>query len=280
MPPRIFRTISEIRQIVASAKQENKKVGLVPTMGGLHAGHLACVNKAVNLCDHVIVSIFVNPTQFNKREDLESYPGNEQEDIDALSRTGVQSIFAPSIEEMYPEGFATSIKVTAANNILCDAHRPGHFEGMATVVAKLFLQTGADLACFGEKDFQQLFIVRKLVNDLNIPIEIEPVATVREKDGLALSSRNRRLTKEERQVAPKLNETMRMLADKIKAGAKSSDIIPNAIKVLETENGFGVEYLEMRSSDTLALLDTYNEGARLFAAANLGSVRLIDNITV
>lgn len=276
----VVRTISEIRDHVSAAKQEGKTTCVVPTMGGLHAGHLSLVKKAEQIADYVVVTLFVNPTQFNNPDDFENYPGNEAADLDALSKTATDIVFAPSPSEMYPKGFATAVKVDAAGEILCDAHRPGHFDGVATIVTKLFLQTATDFACFGEKDYQQLFIIRRLVEDLNIPIEIIPVETVREEDGLALSSRNARLSKAERALAPKLNQAMRMAAEAIKNGAKTSKACQTAIDELQTGSHFKVEYLEVRSADTLELVDVPSGPARLFAAAWLGDVRLIDNIAV
>jgi pantoate--beta-alanine ligase len=278
----VARSIPEIRNIVAKAKQDGQTVGLVPTMGGLHAGHLSLIERAGSLCDHVVVSVFVNPTQFNRIEDFENYPGNEAEDLKVLSGTCTNSVFAPSATEVYPEGFATSVTVSTGDKILCDAHRPGHFDGVATVVTKLFLQTGADIACFGEKDYQQLFIVKRLVADLNIPIRIEPVPTVRETDGLALSSRNARLTPEERLLAPRLHRALEQVADAVRGGEAASLAIAKAQTWLESDNRFDVEYLEMRSGKTLEILERHDEQdeSRVFIAANLGKVRLIDNIGV
>lgn len=278
----VARSIPEIRNIVAKAKQDGRTVGLVPTMGGLHAGHLSLIERAGSLCDHVVVSVFVNPTQFNRKEDFENYPGNEAEDLKVLSGTCTNSVFAPSATEVYPEGFATSVTVSTGDKILCDAHRPGHFDGVATVVTKLFLQTGADIACFGEKDYQQLFIVKRLVADLNIPIRIEPVPTVRETDGLALSSRNARLTPEERLLATRLHRALEQVADAVRGGEAASLAIAKAQTWLESDNRFDVEYLEMRSGKTLEILERPDEQdePRVFIAANLGKVRLIDNIAV
>ncbi len=278
----VARSIPEIRNIVAKAKQDGQTVGLVPTMGGLHAGHLSLIERAGSLCDHVVVSVFVNPTQFNRKEDFENYPGNEAEDLKVLSGTCTNSVFAPSATEVYPEDFATSVTVSTGDKILCDAHRPGHFDGVATVVTKLFLQTGADIACFGEKDYQQLFIVKRLVADLNIPIRIEPVPTVRETDGLALSSRNARLTPEERLLAPRLHRALEQVADAVRGGEAASHAIARAQTWLESDNRFDVEYLEMRSGKTLETLERHDEQdePRVFIAANLGKVRLIDNIGV
>lgn len=276
----VVRTIAEVRSASRAATKAGKTVALVPTMGGLHKGHLSLVEKAGEIADLVIVSLFVNPTQFNNPEDLETYPGNEADDLLALSPSKADIVFAPSAAEMYPSGFSTEIKIDAAGNILCDAYRPGHFSGVATVVAKLFLQTEPDFACFGEKDFQQLFIIKRLVTDLNLPVEIIPVETVREHDGLALSSRNARLEPSDRKIAHRMNESMQKIAKLIADGERASIASEKQIRALENSGDFKVEYLEYRSGQTLEIIDQYEPDGRLFAAAWLGGVRLIDNIAV
>ncbi len=281
MKTRVLRTIQDVRSAVADAREKGKSIALVPTMGGLHAGHMSLVDRAKEIADLVIVSIFVNPTQFNKPEDFENYPGDEATDLAELEKSGTDIAFIPSTEEMYPPGFGTRVDISAAQNVLCDAHRPGHFDGVATIVTKLLLQTMPDYACFGEKDFQQLFIIRQLVRDLDIPTNIVPVPTVREKDGLALSSRNKRLTAEERKIAPRLNRAMRQVAEDIKNGVNATEACARASEGLEETGHFRVEYLEMRSAKTLELLEEYETSARLFAGAWLGpDVRLIDNIEI
>lgn len=280
MPIKIVRTIDEVRAFSREARKEGKTVALVPTMGGLHDGHLSLVTRAAEIADLVIVSLFVNPTQFNNPSDLETYPGNEADDLAALKATSTNVVFAPTASEMYPEGFATNVSVNAAHDILCDAHRPGHFDGVATVVSKLFIQVEPDFACFGEKDYQQLFIIRRMVKDLNLPVDIVPVETIREKDGLALSSRNARLSVENRKLAHLLNAEMRMAATEISKKNDPSIILSTARKTLEKNGNFQVEYLEYRSGETLENLDNYEPNGRLFAAAWLGDVRLIDNIAV
>ncbi len=276
----IVRSVEAVRKASRDAKTSGIRVALVPTMGGLHEGHLSLVEKAGKIADLVIVSLFVNPTQFNNPKDLETYPGNNKDDLEALQKTRADIVFIPTAEEMYPDRFSTSINVEAGGDILCDAHRPGHFCGVATVVAKLFLQTEPDFACFGEKDFQQLFIIRRLVRDLNMPVEIVPVETVREKDGLALSSRNARLKPNERKFAPQLNKHMRAAAKSILKGEKPAKACAGAIAELQKTGDFRVEYLEYRSGATLGLIDTHQEDGRIFAAAWLGKVRLIDNIAL
>ncbi len=280
MPLQTIRTVEAVRQISRDATRAGKKIALVPTMGGLHDGHLSLVRKAREIGDIVIVSLFVNPAQFNNPEDLETYPGDEKSDIAALEAAGVEYVFAPTAQEMYPDGFSTQVSVSAAKDILCDAFRPGHFEGVATVVTKLFLQVEPDFACFGEKDFQQLFIIRRMVKDLNIPLEIVPVETVREKDGLAMSSRNARLSQADRQIAPELNRAMTQMAEDIKSGTPPTAAAKTARDRIEVDGHFNVEYLEYRSGENLKLIDSYMPNSRIFAAAWLGDVRLIDNIGV
>lgn len=274
----IIRDVEGIHTRVKELKNKNKTVCLVPTMGGLHAGHLSLITKAKEVADHVVVSIFVNPKQFNNPNDLKTYPSNEETDIKSLTNEGADIIFIPSVEKMYPEEFATDVKVTAGIDILCDAHRPGHFGGVATVVTKLFLQVGADFACFGEKDYQQLFIIERLVADLNIPIKIIPAATVREKDGLAMSSRNARLNKSDRKLAPLLQATMQSVKEDIHNGVDIKTACVKHWKKLESEGDFKMEYLEVRCGKTMVLMNELGTGCRLFAAAWLGGVRLIDNV--
>lgn len=274
----IIRNVEGIRARVKELKKKNKTICLVPTMGGLHAGHLSLITKAKEVTDYVVVSIFVNPKQFNNPEDLKTYPGNEEEDIKSITKEGADVVFIPSVEEMYPEEFATDVKVTAGIDILCDAHRPGHFAGVATVVTKLFLQVGANFACFGEKDYQQLFIIERLVADLNIPVKIIAAPTVREKDGLAMSSRNARLNKSDRKLAPQLQETMQLVKKEIHDGIDIETACARNWKNLEASGDFKVEYLEVRCGKKMILMNELGRDCRLFAAAWLGGVRLIDNI--
>lgn len=278
MSAEIIRHVKGIHARVAELKKDNKIVCLVPTMGGLHEGHLSLITKAREVADHVVVSIFVNPKQFNNPDDLKTYPSNEKDDIKSIEKEGADLVFIPSVEEMYPEEFATDVKVTAGIDILCDAYRPGHFGGVATVVTKLFLQVGADFACFGEKDYQQLFIIERLVADLNIPIKIIPAPTVREKDGLAMSSRNARLNKSDRKLAPELHATMQKIKNDIHAGKDIKTACAENWKKLEADGNFKVEYLEVRCGKKMVLMAELGSECRLFAAAWLGGVRLIDNI--
>ena len=231
----IIRTVKEIREHVRKQKENGKTIALIPTMGGLHDGHLSLIERAKEIADHVIVSIFVNPKQFNNPDDLETYPSDEKADLKNIESLGADVVFIPTAKEMYPDEFATDVKVTASVGILCDAHRPGHFDGVATVVTKLFMQVGADFACFGEKDYQQLFIIQRLVQDLNIPIKIIPVPTVREKDGLAMSSRNERLTANERNLAPELQKAMQEVLQNIHSGMNAKQACKEAWNLLEAD---------------------------------------------
>jgi len=266
-------------------KAEGQTIGLVPTMGALHEGHLSLVQEARTRCDRVIVTIFVNPTQFNNPADLASYPRTEEADIALLQ--GVDTVFIPTAEAMYPAGFSTLVQVSGLSEGLEGAHRPGHFNGMATVVTKLFGLSRADMAFFGEKDWQQLQIVRRLVQDLNLPLEIVPCPTLREADGLALSSRNRRLSSRARQIAPRLHAIMQDVAASIRHGESIDTALQNGLRQLE-ETGFGpVDYLACCNARTLQPVsdeEHRDKGSakdlRLLAAAALDSVRLIDNIVI
>lgn len=274
------RTVAELRQVVASWKAAGAKSTLVPTMGALHLGHLEIVRMARTLADRTIVSIFVNPIQFNNPSDLANYPRTLEADSRLLDDAGVDLLFAPTQSDMYPEGFSTKVSVSRLSDGLCGAFRPGHFEGVATVVAKLFNQSGADFAVLGEKDYQQLHVVRRMTTDLDIPIGIVAHPTVRETDGLAMSSRNTRLTPEERKVAPELARQLNIAADAFRAGKPANDIYAAARKAILAVGFSTVEYFELRAERDLLPLQSLTEPARLLVAANLGRVRLIDNIQV
>ncbi|MBL8833103.1 MAG: pantoate--beta-alanine ligase [Rhodospirillales bacterium] len=274
----IVRSIAELRGLVAAWRREGAGVALVPTMGALHAGHLSLVEAGLSRGLRVVVSIFVNPTQFGPNEDLAKYPRQEAADVALLSAAGAHAAFCPAVGEMYPAGHATRVDVKGLTDCLCGAARPGHFSGMATVVTKLLLQCLPDMAMFGEKDWQQLQVVRRLVRDLDIPVAIVGCPTVREADGLALSSRNARLSPAHRAAAPLLNRLMRDVAAKVAAGVSPTPLLEAARGALAAA-GFGpVDYLELRHPETLALAEA--APARLFAAAWLGDVRLIDNVAV
>ena len=276
----ILRTLSELRTETAKWRAAGERIGVVPTMGALHDGHLSLVDAAKKECDRVIVTIFVNPMQFNNPDDLENYPRTEHEDARKLERFNIDVLYVPDGDQMYPDGFATTVTVSGLTDVLCGAHRPGHFDGVATVVAKLFLQTSASDAYFGEKDFQQLQIVRRMARDLDIPITVHGCTTIREIDGLAMSSRNLLLSDRARVKAPALNEEMERIAEEMAKGTPFSELQDQAIKRIENAGFTKVEYLEVRANDNLELLDVPTRPARLLAAAWLAGVRLIDNIPV
>ncbi|HVL21418.1 MAG TPA: pantoate--beta-alanine ligase [Amaricoccus sp.] len=276
----IVRSRADLRAIVAGWKAAGETVGVVPTMGALHAGHLSLVRAAKAASDRVVVTLFVNPRQFNNAADLAAYPRTEEADARQLAPLMVDLLYVPDGAEMYPEGFATTISVAGVSEGLCGAHRPGHFDGVATVVTKLLLQTGADRAYFGEKDWQQLQVVRRLVADLDIPCEIVPCPTVREPDSLALSSRNLRLPPVDRAAAPALARALASAARAIAGGEPVAGALARAREAILAAGFREVEYLELRRDADLAPLEAANAPARILAAAWLGEVRLIDNLPV
>ena len=276
----IIRTLSALRAATHGWHMAGETIGVVPTMGALHDGHLSLVAAARAACDRVIVTIFVNPKQFNQTSDLDNYPRTEVEDARKLERFAVDAIYAPDVSQIYPEGFCTNVSVAGMTDVLCGAHRPGHFDGVATVVTKLFTQTSADRAFFGEKDFQQLMVVTRLARDLDIPVEVVGCPTIREEDGLAMSSRNLLLSDRARVHAPRLNEEMQACVEALAQGAAFEDLKAEALARLDAAGFTKVDYFEMRSCAGLALLERPTEPARLFAAAWLAGVRLIDNIDV
>ncbi len=276
----IVRTLSELRSVVADWRKDKAMIAVVPTMGALHAGHLSLVRAALEKTDRVIVTLFVNPKQFNSAADLAAYPRTEHDDAAKLGPLGAHLLYAPDVEEIYPAGFATTVSVGGVSQGLCGAYRPGHFDGVATVVAKLFLQTSADIAFFGEKDFQQLHVVRRMTRNLDIPIGIIGCPTVRESDGLALSSRNVRLSVEERKVAPQLAATLTATAKELSTGVKARSVLEAAKASILAAGVREVEYLELRSEPDLSPLEQADRPARLLVAAWLGETRLIDNVFV
>jgi pantoate--beta-alanine ligase len=280
MSVEIVRNVAALRDIVAAWHGEGLRIGVVPTMGALHEGHLSLVRAALEKTDRVIVTLFVNPKQFNSAADLAAYPRTENEDAAKLAPLGAHVLFCPDGDEMYPPGFATTVSVAGVSEGLCGAHRPGHFDGVATVVAKLLLQTGADLAFFGEKDFQQLHVVRRLASDLNIPVGIVGCPTVREEDGLALSSRNVRLSEQERAAAPALARVLFDTAEQIAKGAAVAGALAKAREEIVAAGYREVEYLELRGEDDLAPMTALDRPGRLLVAASLGETRLIDNVKV
>jgi pantoate--beta-alanine ligase len=276
----IVRTVAALRETVKEWRRAGARIAVVPTMGALHEGHLSLVRAALDQADRVIVTLFVNPKQFNSAADLAAYPRTEDADAEKLAPLGTHLLYVPDGTEMYPDGFSTTVSVAGVSEGLCGAFRPGHFDGVATVVAKLFLQTGADLAFFGEKDFQQLHVVRRMARDLDIPIAVVGRPTVRETDGLALSSRNVRLSPAERQAAPGLAAALFGAAGRLAAGEPAE---PTLAGTRETILGAGfreVEYLELRSAEDLKPLQAADRPARLLVAAWLGQTRLIDNVEV
>ncbi|MCL6282392.1 pantoate--beta-alanine ligase [Ruegeria sp. 2012CJ41-6] len=277
---RILRRLNDLRAQTAQWRSDGQSVGVVPTMGALHEGHLSLVEAAKAQCDRIVVTIFVNPMQFNNPGDLTSYPRVEAEDAGKLSPLGVDLIYAPAPEEVYPSGFATTISVDGLTEMMEGPNRPGHFDGVATVVAKLFLKTQADRAYFGEKDYQQLLVVRRMADDLNIPIEVVGCDTVREASGLAMSSRNRRLSEAGMRQAAALHQVMREVAQALSEGAEFAPLQAEAVGRLEQAGFDPVEYLELRDVAALAPLEAASANARLFAAAFIEGVRLIDNIAV
>jgi pantoate--beta-alanine ligase len=274
-----IRTIAGLRARVAEWRLKSLSVGMVPTMGALHAGHVSLVDAALSGCDRVVVTLFVNPTQFAPSEDFGSYPRDEAKDRALLAEMGVAVLFAPETAEMYPPGEATRISVGGPAEDLESVQRPHFFGGVATVVAKLLLAGLPDRAYFGEKDFQQLAVIRRMVRDLAIPVEIVGHPTVRAADGLALSSRNAYLSEAERAVAPRLHATLQEVAAAMRGGTAPEAALAEGKRAL-TDAGFAVDYLEARDAETLALPGEGSGPIRLLVAAKLGRTRLIDNIAV
>jgi pantoate--beta-alanine ligase len=277
---RVVRTVAALRGEVSRWRSEHQRVGLVPTMGALHRGHLALVTRARELSSRVVASLFVNPAQFGPAEDFTRYPRDESGDAARLVAGGCDLLYAPSVAEMYPPGFALSVDPGPIAARLEGRFRPGHFTGVATIVAKLLLQAGPDVACFGEKDYQQLQVIRGLVRDLDIPVEIMPVPTVREPDGLALSSRNAYLTQAERAVAPHLHRTLAHAAERVRQGGAPRQAEAAAVAALLGAGFASVDYVEICDAATLDPLDRPDRPARVLAAARLGATRLIDNLAL
>jgi len=274
----IYRTIPALQEKIENWKQEKQSVGLVPTMGALHEGHLSLIDQAQKLCDRVIVSIFVNPTQFDNLDDLNTYPRTEDRDVALLS--SVDAIFIPSVQEMYPGGFSSAVHVSAIAEKLEGLHRPGHFDGMATVVLKLLNISRSDIAFFGEKDWQQLQIVRQMVDDFNLPVLISGCATLRDNEGLALSSRNRRLSDEDRKIAATLPSILRQVANIFVRTNDRKQAEMAGVKYLEKAGFTKVDYLAICDAKTLCEVDKYHSNIRILSAAWIGKVRLIDNISI
>ena len=272
------RTVKELRAEVAKWRKAGETVALVPTMGALHAGHLSLIGIAKSHATQVVASIFVNPAQFGPKEDFKRYPRDEAGDLAKLAQAGVDLVYIPHTAEMYPRGFATKVTLPSLTEDLCGAARPNHFEGVATVVTKLLLQCAPDVAVFGEKDYQQLLVIKQVVHDLNIPVQIVPGSIVREEDGLALSSRNGYLSAAERKTAPILHQVLSEAAAAL-ANGEGCDAVTSAGRFKLEGKGFRVDYVAVRDPETLAPLFGPIKGpARVMGAAYLGTTRLIDNV--
>jgi pantoate--beta-alanine ligase len=273
-------TVSALRQTVGAWQANGETVALVPTMGALHAGHLSLVEEARRRCDRVVVSIFVNPTQFGVQEDLTAYPRDQAADLARLKALGVDLAYLPDASEMYRPGASTEVRVGGPGDGLCADFRPVHFTGVATVVAKLLLQCLPEIAIFGEKDYQQLLVIRRLAIDLDIPVEIVGVATMREADGLAMSSRNVYLSADVRAVAGRLNRVMSGTIEALIGGVPVAEALNQGRNELEAAGFEAIDYYDLRDGETLAPLATLEKPARLLAAVHVGGCRLIDNIAV
>ena len=275
----IIETLPLLRQQILRLRMEGKRVALVPTMGNLHDGHMKLVDEAKARADVVVVSIFVNPMQFDRPEDLARYPRTLQEDCEKLNKRKVDLVFAPSVKEIYPNGTETHtyVDVPGLSTMLEGASRPGHFRGVSTIVSKLFNLVQPDIACFGEKDFQQLALIRKMVADMGFDIEIVGVPIMRAKDGLALSSRNGYLTAEQRKIAPGLYKVLSSIADKLQAGERDLDEIITIAGQELNEKGFRADDIQIRDADTLLEVSETSKRAVILVAAWLGDARLIDN---
>ncbi|EFC9773134.1 pantoate--beta-alanine ligase [Escherichia coli] len=275
----IIETLPLLRQQIRRLRMEGKRVALVPTMGNLHDGHMKLVDEAKARADVVVVSIFVNPMQFDRPEDLARYPRTLQEDCEKLNKRKVDLVFAPSVKEIYPNGTETHtyVDVPGLSTMLEGASRPGHFRGVSTIVSKLFNLVQPDIACFGEKDFQQLALIRKMVADMGFDIEIVGVPIMRAKDGLALSSRNGYLTAEQRKIAPGLYKVLSSIADKLQAGERDLDEIITIAGQELNEKGFRADDIQIRDADTLLGVSETSKRAVILVAAWLGDARLIDN---
>lgn len=275
----IIETLPLLRQQIRRLRMEGKRVALVPTMGNLHDGHMKLVDEAKARADVVVVSIFVNPMQFDRPEDLARYPRTLQEDCEKLNKRKVDLVFAPSVKEIYPSGTETHtyVDVPGLSTMLEGASRPGHFRGVSTIVSKLFNLVQPDIACFGEKDFQQLALIRKMVADMGFDIEIVGVPIMRAKDGLALSSRNGYLTAEQRKIAPGLYKVLSSIADKLQAGERDLDEIITIAGQELNEKGFRADDIQIRDADTLLEVSETSKRAVILVAAWLGDARLIDN---
>lgn len=287
---KIVKQICELKNCISEARNAKKNIGLVPTMGALHAGHISLVERCVAENDLTVVSVFVNPTQFNDKSDLAAYPRTPEQDAAMLEKAGCDIVFMPEVEEMYPEPDTRQFSFGALEQVMEGPYRPGHFNGVAQIVSKLFYAVEPDRAYFGEKDFQQLAIINKMVKDLNMNLEIVPCPIVRENDGLAMSSRNVRLNETERAIAPKIFATLNDVASKIDATGVTSlqdsmspaEMKSYALSKYSEIKEFDVEYVEITDEINLKSIENWNEceHARIFVALQLGPVRLIDNVRI
>ena len=279
--PRDFPVITsskEMQKLAIDLKSGGRKIAFVPTMGALHEGHLSLVSKANQIADHTIVSIFVNPTQFGENEDFDEYARDLEGDIEKLSAFNINAIFSPNVKEIYPDGFQTYVEVNELQKELCGRFRPGHFKGVATVVTKLFNIVLPDYAVFGKKDFQQLKIIERLVKDLDLDIEIVPMPIVRERDGLALSSRNVYLSDEDRKRAAFVSKALFAVSDSFKGGCVDApELLRKGEKILREGGITDIDYLEIRDSENLQLIKTAGSGNLVAIAVRVGNTRLIDN---
>jgi pantoate--beta-alanine ligase len=277
--PVVFNTVGDLREFLNATRSQGKTIGFVPTMGNLHQGHLDLVNKAAEMSDVVIVSIFVNPMQFGPHEDFDAYPRTLESDCSALANHPCNAVFAPTVREMYPKGVNTEIDVPSLSTILCGHHRPGHFKGVATVVTKLLNIVQPNVAVFGNKDYQQLQVIRTMVADLLIPVTIVGADTTREPSGLAMSSRNAYLSKEERETAAMLYATLKNIGEALRSDSQVSTTLKQEKERL-TSAGFVLDYLEIRDAQDLSKSYVEATSAVILVAAKLGQARLIDNLVV
>ncbi|HRF09537.1 MAG TPA: pantoate--beta-alanine ligase [Xanthobacteraceae bacterium] len=280
-PPRVVKSVKALRDATADWRRRKLPIALVPTMGALHAGHISLVDLAKKSARKVVVSIFVNPTQFGPNEDFSRYPRTLKADLDKLTEAGAELVFMPDAKEIYPEGFATMLTPSGPAAVgLDDKFRPGHFSGVATVVAKLFTSVMPDIAIFGEKDYQQLQVIKTMARDLHLPVKVVGAPVIREKDGLALSSRNVYLSAEDRATAPILHKTLKQAAKAIKRGDNADAVLDQGRSEIAAA-GFKIDYLELRDAGTLAPASSETKSKkRLLVAAKIGNTRLIDNIAV
>lgn len=277
----VYPTIEEMRSASRAARREGRRIGFVPTMGALHEGHISLVRAAKRQADLVAVSIFVNPTQFGPNEDFGKYPRTVERDCELLAKEGVDAVFAPSVEEMYPSGAATTVAVQGLSDKLCGRSRPGHFQGVATVVSKLFHIVEPDRAFFGQKDAAQVAILRRMVLDLNLPVEIIVCPIVRESDGLALSSRNAYLSGEERKTALVLSQSLQAIERAFQSGERdATKLIDTGLQLLQKTPGVRLDYLEIVDPDSLDPMHRIERQSLVAVAAFVGSTRLIDNVLI